>query len=79
MFIVKLALPKNSIPMQPPSLDSTPVMVPVGWMGQTGTIYALDDAPTIADGREPASYWPIYMQTGTWQMRKGRWVAIADD
>ena len=37
----------------------------VGWLGQSGTVYALDDEPH--GPREPGSYAPLLMQIGTWE------------
>lgn len=37
----------------------------VGWLGQSGSVYALDDPPR--GGREPGSYSPLYIQIGTWE------------
>ena len=45
--------------------DANPVMAQVGWLGASGTVYALGDSPS--DGRERGSYSPIYIQIGTWE------------
>lgn len=36
----------------------------VGWIGQTGEVYALTDPPR--DGRERGGYAPLYIQIGTY-------------
>lgn len=36
----------------------------VGWIGQTGEVYALDDQPM--DSREPGSFQPLYIAIGKW-------------
>lgn len=49
-----------------------PVMRQVGWLGQTGAVYELDDEPN--DGREPGSYGPLYVQIGVWEdLGAGKW------
>ena len=45
--------------------DSSTAMAPVGWIGQTGAVYALDDPPR--DGRERGGYAHLYLQIGTWR------------
>lgn len=37
----------------------------VGWIGQTGEVYALHDPPM--DSREPGSFSPLYMQVGVYR------------
>lgn len=37
----------------------------VGWIGQSGGVYALNDQPM--DGREPGSFQPLYISVGTWE------------
>jgi hypothetical protein len=51
---------------------SRPVMAQVGWMGQTGAVYRLDDEPR--DGREPGSYRPLYVQIGEWVDADGKMI-----
>lgn len=53
--------------------NSQAVMRQIGWIGHTGSVYAYDDPPL--DGkREPAGYFPLYIQIGTWQyMGDGRY------
>ena len=48
----------------------------VGWLGQTGTVYALDDEPR--DCREPGSYAPLLIQIGTWVDLGGGHYAIKE-
>jgi hypothetical protein len=50
-----------------------PVLAQVGWLGQTGGIYALDDAPY--DSREPGGFAPLLIQIGTWEKdpESGAW------
>ncbi len=74
---MKLFIPQDATPM-PSSTEGAPAMVQVGWLGLTGTIYALDDALSPSDGREPASYSPLYVQTGTWRKAKDNWVVDYD-
>jgi hypothetical protein len=45
--------------------DSDAVMAQVGWIGQSGYVYALDDQPR--DAREPGGYSPLYIQIGVWE------------
>jgi hypothetical protein len=51
-----------------PSSDR-PVIAQVGWLGATGTVYALDDQPL--DGREPGAFSPLYIRVGTWENTGG--------
>lgn len=37
----------------------------VGWIGQTGEVYALNDPPM--DSREPGSHSPLYIQVGVYR------------
>lgn len=37
----------------------------VGWIGQSGGVYALDDQPM--DAREPGSFQPLYIAVGAWE------------
>jgi len=44
--------------------QSTAALAQVGWTGQTGAVYNIDDAPY--DDREPGGFAPLYIQVGTW-------------
>lgn len=77
MSEVKLLVPQDATPMHFRA-EGAPVMVQVGWLGLSGTVYATNDAPTVSDGREPASYSPIYVQIGTWTKAKDKWVIEYD-
>lgn len=60
--------------VQAPNLprDNNLVMAQVGWLGQTGTVYALHDPPRV--DREPGSYSPLYIAIGCWEdLGDGRW------
>jgi hypothetical protein len=64
-----LSLSKHALVV--PSRDR-PVIAQVGWLGATGTVYALDDQPL--DGREPGSFSPLYIRVGTWEhLGDGHW------
>jgi hypothetical protein len=53
--------------------DHRAAMAQVGWLGQTGCLYALADPPH--DPREPGGYAPLYLQLGTWvELEPGVWV-----
>lgn len=41
-------------------------LVQVGWLGQTGATYDLDDQPLDGD-REPGSFTPLYIAVGVWE------------
>lgn len=40
-------------------------MAQVGWIGQTGEVYALGDPPF--DNREPGGFSPLYISVGVWE------------
>jgi hypothetical protein len=45
--------------------NSRAVMSQVGWLGHSGSVYALADEPR--DRREPGGYSPLYIQIGVWE------------
>lgn len=45
--------------------DSNLAIAQVGWLGETGTVYELDDQPL--DVREPGSFTPLYIAVGVWE------------
>lgn len=45
--------------------DNNLVLVQVGWLGATGSVYELHDQPL--DGREPGSFTPLYIAVGVWE------------
>jgi hypothetical protein len=58
--------------LKPLPRDANPVMCQLGWVGASGTVYALDDQPL--DGREGGSYSPLYIRIGTWEdLGNGKW------
>lgn len=59
----RLKLHENRLIPREHSLNK--VLAQVGWIGQSGQVYALDDQPM--DGREPGSFQPLYIQIGTWE------------
>lgn len=65
--VVSTAFPVLDMAKQGPRLahNSKAVMSQVGWLGHTGSVYALDDVPR--DRREPAGYAPLYLQIGVWE------------
>lgn len=44
--------------------DSPAVMRQIGWVGQTGMVYAMDAEPSR---KEKGSYQPLYIQIGVWE------------
>ncbi len=60
-------MPVLSQSIQGPRLprDDERVMAQVGWIGQTGEVYAPDDQPM--DSREPGGFSPLWMAIGTWE------------
>ncbi|MET9262393.1 hypothetical protein [Amycolatopsis sp. NPDC004079] len=48
----------------------------VGWIGQTGAVYALHDPPRA--GREPGSYEALYVRIGTY-VPNGRGGVLLED
>jgi hypothetical protein len=63
------ALYRLAKPLPP---DSRPVMAQIGWVGQSGAVYALGDEPH--DRREPGSYRPLYVQLGERVDAGGKWI-----
>lgn len=61
------AFPVLDMAKQGPRLghNSRAVMAQVGWLGHSGSVYALDDEPH--DQRERGGYAPIYLQVGRWE------------
>jgi hypothetical protein len=45
--------------------NSRAVMSQVGWLGHSGSVYALADEPR--DLRERGGYSPLYIQIGVWE------------
>jgi hypothetical protein len=45
--------------------ESNLVLKQIGWLGQTGQVYAYDDQPM--DSREPGSFTPLYFAVGVWE------------
>lgn len=45
--------------------DDPRAFAQVGWICQTGAVYALDDAP--GRDREPGSFQPLYIAVGVWE------------
>lgn len=64
---VFVPFPVLSLHKQGPRLahNSKQVMSQIGWVGQTGSVYAIDDEPR--DSREPGSYQPLYISVGVWE------------
>lgn len=62
-----------SIHRAPLPASDRPAMAQVGWLGQTGAVYALASPPSKSS--EPGSYTPLYMQIGVWvEVEPGTWV-----
>ena len=45
--------------------NSRAVMSQLGWLGHSGSVYALADEPH--DRRESGGYSPLYIQIGVWE------------
>ena len=64
---------RQSIHGNPLPHDDKHAMAQVGWIGQTGNVYGLDDQPY--DSREPGGFSPLYIAVGMWtQIGDGGWV-----
>lgn len=68
----KLAMHIQGKPLAP---NNKQVMVQVGWLGQSGEVYALAEPPY---GIEKGSFAPLYMSIGTYELNEEYQYVIHD-
>jgi hypothetical protein len=70
---VALTLPLHKHgPTTPREQSMNMVIAQIGWIGHTGVVYRLDQAPTSHD--EPGGFAPLLISVGTWtDLGDGRW------